>query len=96
MRRDSRSATSSWVHVFIYVIDRQFFFSRSSSHIIILRKYTYDLILYTYEFNEVLLEKMMISISSKNLTLSLFYFDEEIFAKLRNELKSNFRSLDIS
>ena len=39
---------------------------------------------------------MMISISSYDLTLSLFYFDEEISAKLQNELKWNFRFLDIS
>ena len=39
---------------------------------------------------------MMMSISSYDLTLSLFYFDEEIFVNLRNELKSNFLPLNIS
>ena len=38
----------------------------------------------------------MMSISSYDLTLSLFYYDEEKSLKLRNELKSDFRSLIIS
>ena len=63
---------------------------------LILRKYSNDFISDAYEFKEELFINMMISISSFDLTLSLFYFDEEMFVKLRNELKSNFRSLDIS
>ena len=63
---------------------------------LILSKYSYEFISDTYEFKEELFIKMMMSISSFDLTLSLFYFDEEIFVKLRNELKWNFRSFDIS
>ena len=61
---------------------------------LILSKYSYDFWSDAYEFKEELFIKMMMSISSFDLTLSLFYFDEEILVKLRNELKSNFRSLD--
>ena len=63
---------------------------------LILRKYSNDFISDAYEFKEELFIDMMMSISSFDLTLSLFYFDEEIFVKLRNELKSNFRFLNIS
>ena len=54
------------------------------------------IICYTLMNSKKILVKMITSFSSCDLILSVFYFDEEIFEKLRNELKSNFRSLNIS
>ena len=88
--------TNYVIHTCIYQMDRQIFLSRSFSYILILSKCSYDLILIAHEVEKELLVKMMMSISSYDLTLSLFYFDEEIYAKSRNELKSNFRFLIIS
>ena len=53
-------------------------------------KYSYDLILYAYEFTEELLVKMMMSIFSYDLTLSLFYFDERIFEKITKWIEIEF------
>ena len=60
----------------------------------ILSKYSYDFISDTYEFNEELLVKMMMSISLYDLTLSSFYFDEGIFVKITKWIEIKFSILD--
>ena len=88
--------TNYIIHAYIYMIDRKFFLSRSLAFILILSKYSYDHLLHTYEFKKKIIgEDDNVVFFMWSHFISILFWWRNIW-KLRNELKSNFRSLNIS